>query len=286
MTVRTVLDCKCDLGEGPLWTGGRLYFFDIRDHRLHAVDADGGGHQSWEMGEYVSAAAQLDDGGLLVASERALFRFDPATGARREIAALEADNPATRSNDGRADRRGGFWIGTMGKEGGTGAGAIYRYRQGELRLLYEAVTIPNATCFSPDGGTAYFTDTVTQTIRRQALDAEGWPEGPPEPLIDFHDDPGAPDGAAVDSEGYLWCALYNGSAVVRISPEGAITERVELPVPAPTCPAFGGPELKTVFVTTARQKMSDEALAAAPLSGAILAFDIEVAGLADPVISL
>ncbi|MEO1249569.1 MAG: SMP-30/gluconolactonase/LRE family protein [Pseudomonadota bacterium] len=286
MTVRTVINPECFLGEGPLWHQDKLFWFDIRRFKLHACDAEGGGHQSWDLGEHVSAAAPLDSGELLVASESKLFRFDPKTGASIDVMPLEADNLATRSNDGRADRRGGFWIGTMGLDHGIGAGTIYRFRKGELRVLYENITVPNAMCFSPDGSVAYVADSRERLIKRQPVDAEGWPAGDPEPFFKLDHPSAVPDGAIVDSEGHLWCALYRGSAVIRISPQGQEVGRVVLPVPQATCPAFGGPDLKTIFVTSARQNMEQEALDAAPLSGSILAFDIDVPGLPDPTISL
>lgn len=286
MSVRTIGDIRSDLGEGPLWHENRFFWFDINNKLLHACEGDGSAHQQWDMGEHASAAARLEDGNLIIASESEFFHFDPRTGERHSLAPLEANNPATRSNDGRADRRGGFWVGTMGKRAEEGAGAFYRYYRGEVRLLYPNATIPNATCFSPDGGTAYFTDTRTRKIMQQALDSEGWPVGEPEVFFELTDGPGAPDGAVVDSTGHLWCALYGGSAVIRISPDGEPVERMALPVPNPTCPAFGGPDLKTVYVTSAKQGMDPAALAAAPLSGAILAYEIEVPGLPEPVISL
>lgn len=286
MSVRTVINPECLLGEGPLWHQNRLFWFDIRKFKLHACTADGGDHQVWDLGEHVSAAAPLTDGKLLIASESKLFTFDPASGETSDVMPLEADNKGTRSNDGRADRRGGFWIGTMGLDHATGAGTIYRYRNGELRTLYENITVPNAMCFSPDGSTAYVADSHTRQIRRQPLDAEGWPLGASEVFFELDHPSAVPDGAIVDSEGHLWCALYRGNAVIRISPDGFEVDRVNLPVPQATCPAFGGPDLRTMFVTSARQNMEQSALDAAPLSGSILAFEVNTPGLPDPTIEL
>ena len=144
-------DTVCTLGEGPLWHPERkqLFWFDIVGKKLLSRTA--AGEQVWSFDDHVSAAGWIDRTRLLIASERALFTFDVDTGAQDHVVALEADNAVTRSNDGRADPQGGFWIGTMGKEKERKAGAIYRYYRGEVRKLVDQVTVSNAICFSPDG---------------------------------------------------------------------------------------------------------------------------------------
>ncbi len=205
-----------ELGEGPLWSNGQLYWFDILGKRLHACAPDAAEPRTWQFDEHFSAAGRIA-GGLILASETALWRFDPETGTREHLIALEADRPETRSNDGRADRQGGFWIGTMGKTDPTAQnGALYRYYRGKLRLLRTGVAIPNAICFAPDGRRGYFADTVQDRIFTWTLDAEGWPEAEPEVFFDFAGATGGPDGAVVDSEGALWVALWGGSRVLRI----------------------------------------------------------------------
>ena len=161
-------DHLCTLGEGPLWhpERGALFWFDILSHRLFIREGDT--EQHWDFDTYVSAAGWIDDTTLLVASAEALLRFDIATGMSETVAPLEADNPVTRSNDGRADPWGGFWIGTMGIKAEPGAGAIYRYYRGELRALHSPISISNAICFSPDLAFAYFTDTPTNIVMRPA----------------------------------------------------------------------------------------------------------------------
>ena len=155
---------QCQLGEGPLWhpTRKQLFWFDILGKRLHTK----GRH--WQFDNHVSAAGWIDQDSLLIATDNALRHFDIATGKHRAVCPLEADNPVTRSNDGRADPQGGFWIGTMGINAEEGAGAIYRYYKGELRQLFAPISISNAICFAPDGKAAYFTDTPTQKIMRVA----------------------------------------------------------------------------------------------------------------------
>lgn len=250
-------DTHCSLGEGPLWhpLRGEFFWFDINAHRLYARNDAGRRH--WQFDEYVSAAGWVDHDTLLIASETALLRFNIETGAHEPICLLEADNPVTRSNDGRADPFGGFWIGTMGKNKEREAGAIYRYSRGELRQLYAPISIPNAMCFAPDGGHAYFADTPTGKIWRQALDGDGWPKGDAELFLDLPAEKYRPDGAVIDAAGNMWCAHYGHAKVTVFAPDGTEGETLSFPAQRTTCPAFGGNMFQTLFVTTANQDMSD-----------------------------
>ena len=241
----------CELGEGPLWhpLRGQLFWFDIIGKRL--MTRDGDAPREWQFREHVSAAGWVDQETLLIASETALLRFDLTTGASEPLIALEADDPRTRSNDGRADPWGGFWIGTMGKKAEPKLGAIYRFYQGELRQLFAPITISNAICFAPDQSCAYFTDTLTQKVMRQTLDEEGWPIRDPDVLIDLRAGGLFPDGAVVDHEGCLWVAQWGASRVARYSSDGEFLSAISLPASQITCPSFGGPGLQTLFVTSA-----------------------------------
>ncbi len=253
MSHRVFSDTVCQLGEGPLWhpQTQTLYWFDILGNRLFA--RDGRGQRHWSFDRMVSAAGWVDDATLLIASERDLFAFDTETGTETHLCPLEADNPATRSNDGRADPGGGFWISTMGRMAETGAGAIYRFHQGALRRLYDGLDIPNAICFAPDGKHGYFADTPTGIINRVALDGEGWPAADPEPWIDLREEGLHPDGAECDAEGNLWNAQYGAGRVACYAPDGRFITALGVPAAQSTCPAFGGPDLSTIFVTTAAQ---------------------------------
>lgn len=272
----------CELGEGPLWHPEReqLFWFDILNNRL--LTREQGETRHWAFDERVSAAGWISRDSLLVASETALFRFDLATGARRNVCALEADNPATRSNDGRADPLGGFWIGTMGKKAEAGAGAIYRYYKGELRRLVPGLSIPNAISFAPDGKSACFSDTAIGKVWRVALDAEGWPAAEPELFLDLAPEGLNPDGATFDAEGNLWLAEWGASRVAVHAPDGSFLRAVTFDAPQTSCPAFGGPDLSTLFCTSAREGMSARALAAHPLSGSTFTAPAGARGLPAP----
>ena len=238
---------QCTLGEGPLWHPLRndLFWFDILQNKLLTK------RQEWTFDMAVSAAGWVDHDTLLLASARGLHRFAITTGGLDLICPLEADNPKTRSNDGRADPQGGFWIGTMGYQAEPQAGAIYRYYRDALRLLYPNITIANAICFAPDGKTAYFTDTPNRIIHKVALDKDGWPARPPEPHIDLRAEDHAPDGAVVDAAGNLWNAQWGSARIAAYDPNGQFLTSIDLPARQATCPAFGGDNLHSLFCTSA-----------------------------------
>lgn len=239
---------QCLLGEGPLWHPLRneLFWFDILGKKLMSI-----AHE-WAFEEYVSAAGWVDQDRLLIASETALFAFDLRDGSQNHVVDLDANNRVTRSNDGRADPQGGFWIGTMGKSAEPAAGAIYRYYRGELRELFGGITISNSICFSPDGTKAYFTDTLTRQIKRVGLDEDGWPVGAPVVFIDLTSDELNPDGSVVDGDGCLWNAQWGAHRVAKYGPDGVFISAIGISAAQASCPAFGGADLQTMFVTSAR----------------------------------
>ena len=257
----------CELGEGPLWhpERGQLFWFDIIGKRLLSQTSDG--PQEWHFPEMVSAAGVIDRNTLMIASESSLFRFNLETGVKREIVALESDNPNTRSNDGRADPFGGFWIGTMGKQAEPGAGAIYRYYRGEVRRLYPDISIPNSICFPAHGRFAHFADSASRKVMRVALDADGWPKGEPELFLDLSDTTPEPDGAVIDAAGTMWLAEWGAARVRAFTPDGTLQQTIAFDAPHTSCPAFGGADLSTLFCTTALQGMADAARTAYPLAG-------------------
>ena len=250
---------SCVLGEGPMWHPERqqLFWFDILGRKL--LSRTGNQLMEWQFDEYVSAAGWVDQDTLLMASASGLSKFDIATGALDLVAALEADNPVTRSNDGRADPQGGFWIGTMGVNAEDGAGGIYRYYRGELRKLFSNITISNAICFSPSGDIAYFCDTPTRQIMAQTLDAQGWPLGDPTVFVDLNDAGVNPDGAVVDSEGNLWNAQWGAHRVACYGADGVLMQTVAFAAEQISCPAFGGADLKTLYATSAAEGLDGDA---------------------------
>jgi sugar lactone lactonase YvrE len=285
--VKVFDDNACALGEGPLWHPGRqaLVWFDILGKRMRM--RDDAGSRVWDFDAHFSAAGWVDDATLLLASETALWRFDIDTGNKTRCIDLEADNPGTRSNDGRADPWGGFWIGTMGKQAEPAAGAIYRFYRGALRPLFRDITVSNAICFAPDRSCAYFTDTVTQKIMRQPLQADtGWPEGPPVVFADLTGTRLFPDGTVTDAAGNLWVAMWGAACVICFDPAGAEVQRIEVPARQTTCPAFGGPDLRDLYVTSASDGLDADAMQKRPLNGQTFLLGDVAQGLAEPRVIL
>ncbi|WP_212524132.1 SMP-30/gluconolactonase/LRE family protein [Actibacterium sp. MT2.3-13A] len=263
-------DRRCTLGEGPLWhpARGQLFWFDITGKRL--LSREGERQLHWDFPENVSAAGWVDDDRLLIASESSLSVFDIGTGLSQPLVALEADNPLTRSNDGRADPLGGFWIGTMSKRAERKAGAIYRYWRGELRKLFDGISIPNAICFAPDGETAFFADSVTRRVMRQRLGRDGWPLGDPEVYLDLLASGLIPDGAVIDGAGLFWNAHWGSGKVCAYAPDGSLRAQFQTNAPNLTCPAFGGDDMATLYLTSATEDMKPGTLEAHPDAGKTL----------------
>ena len=297
--VRMVHPGPFELAEGPFWHPGRecLFWFSVLDGTLHAAAADGADHREWRLGERASAAGIIDDDHLAVATETGVWRLALGDGTKSPLVPLEADDPRTRSNDGRVAPDGAFWIGTMGLAAEDGLGAIYRYDASgtpPVTSVRRHVTIPNSICFSPDGAHAYLSDTRERVIRRLAL-VDGVPSGEAEPHIDLRADGRKPDdrnpddrntgglnpdGAVTDAEGHLWCACWGAGEVVRFAPDGTRTGSVRFPARQVSCPAFGGPDMTTMFVTTAHEGMDGSERT--PGDGAIYAAPTGVRGRPEP----
>ena len=273
---------QCQLGEGAFWHPERrqFFWFDILGKRL--LSQDGGKPLEWRFDRMASAAGWIDRDRLLVATETGLAILTLADGSLADVAAVEADNPATRSNDGRADRQGGFWFSTMGRNGEPGLGAIYRYHRGEVRKLLDPITIPNSICFSPDGGTVHYSDTDRGIVWRQGLDTHGWPEGERQVYLDLSAAGWSPDGAVIDASGGFCCAIWGQGAVMRFDADSQRTHEWKVGGQHSSCPAFGGPDLTQLLVTTALDGIDnpDEA------QGTTWLLDSGLAGMPEPRVIL
>ncbi|WP_176248780.1 SMP-30/gluconolactonase/LRE family protein [Sulfitobacter sp. HGT1] len=272
----TVFDARiCELGEGPFWHPGRcqLFWFDILGKRM--LSRRDGADLEWKFNEYVSAAGWIDNDTLLIASQSGLYQFEIASGLRVLLHSFNAEKCATRTNDGRADPQGGFWISTMGTSAQEGVGAIYRFHRGKLTKLYSGLTIPNSICFSPDGHTAYYTDSPTGVIMRQTLDAEGWPVGAASVFVDISGEGMLPDGSVVDANGGLWNARWGAGLVARYFPNGDFDRTVKVPGLLSSCPAFGGKDFSSMFVTTAREGLDTPS----PNDGKVYELILDVCGI-------
>lgn len=282
------VDSRCELGEGPFWNPllERLFWFDILNQTMLSAGSDGHIVDRITFKDTVSAGAVIDKDTLGIVQSGALLRYDFATDTTSVIAEIEDDVPTNRTNDSRVDRTGGFWIGTMGRKAESGVGGVYQYRAGQTTKVIENIRIPNSICFSPDGRTAYFTDAGKMIVRCALDPATGLPVGPWEDFFTT-DGPGGADGSVVDSEGYLWNARWGGGKVIRISPDGKLDKVVEVPgVSQVSCPAFGGNDLKTLYITTAREHMTPEQLEREPHAGSVFAVELDVPGIAEPFLKL
>ncbi len=289
MTVKTLDETRCHLGEGPTYdpVADKAWWFDIRGKRLFEHDLQSGATTIHDLPHMGSMLGVVDDRTQLIATENGLYLRDTATNGLTLHHPLEAGNPATRSNDGRVHPSGAIWIGTMGKEEEKGAGAIYWFFKGELRQLYPAITVPNAMCFSADGGTAFFTDTATEKLMTVAVDpANGLPRGEAGVFFDHAGEKGWIDGAVVDDEGAIWFACWGGSCVKVISPQGVLEQTLPMPTLQPSCPAFIGRDLGRLLVTSAWQGMDEAQRAQDAEAGKTFILDVAVHGRPEPRIIL
>ena len=271
-------DRLCILGEGPLWHPLRkqLFWFDIMGKAL--LSRVGEESFRWDFDDYVSAGGWVDHDRLLIASYSSLLVFNIETGGTEKLCDLEADKPGNRCNDGRADPYGGFWIGTMGLKSEPKAGAFYRYYRGELRKLFADITVTNGACFSPDRQWACFTDTKTRQMMRVALDGYGWPKGEPELYLDFREEDLNIDGAVFDAAGNVWIAHWGIHSVRAYGADGQMVHEEKFPATRVSCPAFGGEDYRTLYVTSARSGAAPKELERDVLAGATFVCEVPFEG--------
>ena len=278
------------LGESPFWHPEQacLYWCDIPGKTLNRWHPASARHRQWSFESEPGCCAPLPGGDLLLAMRDGLFRFNPDSGERRRLAAPPYDPAQERFNDGRADAQGRLWVGTIFEARTAPAAALYRWDGARLQRMVGDITLSNALAFSPDGRTMYWGDTPAHKIfafdfdghdgslSRRRLFAEFAPKKPGQDLATYG---GRPDGAAVDEEGAYWCAMFEGQRLLRLAPDGQVLQELALPVRCPTMPCFGGPDLRTLFVTTSREKRPATELAAQPLAGSVLQMRVDVPGL-------
>ncbi|HZV74170.1 MAG TPA: SMP-30/gluconolactonase/LRE family protein [Conexibacter sp.] len=279
--IRIALDARDRLGEGPGWDDerGELVRVDITGSRVHGWSPESGPTWSIEVEGEVGAAVLRKDGGLVLAIDHALVLRDP-DGSERVLATAEEDKDENRFNDCRADPQGRLWAGTMSRVRTPGAAALYRLEPGgELEQVLDGTAISNGIGWSPDGETMYFVDSPSQKLDALDFDPATGAISNRRTIAEVDPADGLPDGLTIDAEGGVWVALFAGGALRRYAPDGTLEAHVELPLTNPTCPAFGGPELETLYLTTAWHKLTPEQHAAEPLAGALLAFEPGVRGL-------
>ncbi len=277
------------LGESPLWHPDEqvLYWVDIPGLQLNRYNPVTGHHDEWHFTTEPACCAPLLGGGLLLGMRDGLWRFDTRTGERHRLAPPPYNPAAQRFNDGKADAQGRFWVGTI-DDARLPRAALYRWSNGELDRVADGIAVSNGLGFSPDGATLLWADTKAHVVYAFDLDvASGGlsrrrvfkqfsarTEG--QPLASYG---GRPDGAAMDTEGAYWVAMFEGQRLLRIAPDGQVLRELPLPVRCPTMPCFGGADLRTLYITTSREKRPAEELAAQPLAGCVLQLLVDVPGL-------
>lgn len=271
-----LVDCRNTLAEGIQWHPGqaRLYWTDILGRSLWSCDAEGGSVETRGFDKRIGSFAFRPDDRILLALEDELALFDPDGGSLTSLVPVEADEPRTRMNDGRADRRGRFVFGGVDEHGLKPYSAVYRFDGRRLTRLFDGVGCANGIAFSPDGARMYFADTAGKTIERISYERDG-ALGAQRTFATLDADEGRPDGSCVDAEGGLW--TFNGARVQRFLPDGTRDIRVDLPVSQVTCACFGGAQLDRLYITTARETFTDEQAAAEPTAGGIFVAEVGTA---------
>ena len=275
--------CSSDmLGEMPIWSerDQLLYWIDVRAPALHSYDPSRAKVHTYDLSEVVGSFFERQSGGLMLAMKSGLYFYDTNTENSDLWLNLEPKLPNNRLNDGKCDRQGRFWVGSMNDGDRLPTGSLFCIEQGgEHRILFDGITIPNSLAFSPDGRLMYFTDTPKKMIMVYDFDTDvGIPRNP-RIFRDMRDHHGRPDGSTVDADGCLWNAEVAASRVVRYTPKGEIDRIINLPVSVVTSCAFGGPRLDTLYITTARQGLTLEQLEKQPLAGSLFAINTGAIGV-------
>ncbi len=286
-----VHDAPMLVGEAATWheVESALYWVDINGRTVNRVHPASGKFSSWKMASEPSALAIDSDNNLVVSLRSGLVCLNTTSGKETPIAGAPYDTNIVRFNDGRVDPAGRFWVGTMYEPRDKPAAEMYVLERGQLRQAWAGnMTNSNGLAWSLDGRTMFHADTTTHRIDCYDYDPETGVHANGRTLKTFSTDKsapdygGRPDGATVDSEGAYWVAMFEGGRVLRIAPNGEILREIALPVRCPTSLAFGGPDLRTLYITTASHGRSAEELARYPLSGKVLSLRVDVAGRVEP----
>ncbi|MGX9220713.1 SMP-30/gluconolactonase/LRE family protein [Massilia varians] len=286
-----VHDAPMLVGEAATWheVESALYWVDINGYTVNRVHPASGKYSYWKMGSEPSALAVDGDNNLIVSLRSGLICLNTTSGKETPIADAPYDTSIVRFNDGRVDPAGRFWIGTMYEPRDKPAAEMYVLERGQLRRAWAGgMTNSNGLAWSLDGSTMFHADTTTHRIDCYDYDPATGTHSNARTIKTFSTDKsaadysGRPDGATIDSEGAYWVAMFEGGRVLRISPSGEILREIALPLRCPTSLAFGGPDLRTLYITSASHGRSAEELARYPLSGKVLSIRVDVAGREEP----
>ena len=275
------------LGESPLWSPdeGAIYWVDIQNPTIHRLDPATAEHKHWLVETEIGSIGLAEPGRLIAGLRTGAAYFDLESGETEPIADPEGKQRfnQNRMNDGKVDRAGRFWCGTMQDPGHGPVGTLWRIgADGGFTAAQTEIRIPNALCWSPDGTVMYFTDSFSMQIWAFDFDMVSGEMANKRVLVEVGEGVGVCDGATVDAEGFLWCAHMFGARVTRYDPDGRIDRVITMPVPQVTSCAFGGADLDTLYITTASIGMDRAGLAEQPLAGALFAVEPGARGLPEP----
>jgi sugar lactone lactonase YvrE len=281
-----------ELGESPFWhpEEQQLYWVDIAGKHIHRCNIFMGSIESWAMPSEPGSIAPAKSGGLVIALRDGIYRARDWGGTLEKLVDGIHDTTTTRFNDGKADPTGRFWVGTMYEPRTTASAQLFALNHGVLEPKVSHATIANGLAWSPDTKTIYWADTPTHAVRAwdwlgqtNAMSSERifkqWPGKPEGWQFGMPGYGGRPDGAAVDAEGNYYVAMFEGARICKLSPAGVEMASIAVPAQCPTMPCFGGDDLKTLYVTTARYNRSAAELQAYPDSGCVFSMQMDVPGL-------
>lgn len=283
--VDCVLPAAALLGESPVWCplDNVLYWVDIKRPAIHRFDPSTATCRTWPMHEDVTAIGLRQRGGAIASLRSSLATIDFHTGEIGEFPGPIVPQSDMRFNDGRCDRRGRFWVGTLHESRHPETASLYRVdRDGRHAEMVTGVTVSNGIAWSPDNRIMYFADSWTRTIFSFDFDLDGGTLHNQRVFVQLSEGAGAPDGATVDAEGFLWSATIDAGCVTRYAPDGSTDRVIKMPVQRPTSCAFGGDDLSILYVTSASMGLTEQQRIAAPLSGGLFAVDAGVKGLPEP----
>ncbi len=280
MTVDVALKVKASLGECPRWDEKAqvLYWLDINEGQLHRFNPATGEDDYLQFGEEIGCFSLREQGGFVMATRSGFYLLEGWNTERTFVTDPEEGLDKNRFNDGRCDAKGRLWAGSVYPPKDHGGASIYSLENGEAKRWVDNLLTANGIGFSPDNSVFYYADTPSHAIHRCDYDLETGRISNPQVFHQFPHGNGRPDGAAVDSEGYYWTALYEGGRVVRLAPNGQIVQEISVPARCPTMVAFGGADLKTLYITSVGNRPEAE-LAEFPHSGALFKAEVSVAGL-------
>lgn len=282
MTMQYEINCLVEsqngLGEAPLWVEEEqaLYWSDHVKYRMERWDAESGRVDAWDTPGPIGSFAMRRSGGMVGASDNGFLEIELSAGKFTVRVDPESDRPENRFNDGKCDRQGRFWCGSMSKNIDAKTAALYCLAPDWTVTRHAQdfeFKVSNGTAFSLDGRRMYFSDTLGDQVWCFDLDPDEGRLSNRRPFFSTADRPGMVDGGTVDAEGCYWCALVAGGKVLRLDPKGRVMLEIEMPVPRPTCPTFGGPNNDRLFVTSQRLFMTDADLETYPQSGNVFVID-------------